>query len=280
MNARIAATEDENTSRFEAPDFGIGYPNITEAAELVVMDMAYSGQIEESPKPPEDLDGDARHQWLKAALAEQMAAFEEHLLSGIESGSLKASAIKWTPDNRPIPEETHVASNDLVDWMEERNINTGDYMFEWQCTEGQIYGLICDEVAFLRSVQRTSNRGLEDIERQRFMAKRGMLDNAELLVEVQAALKAKMAEISDLKNQLKRQVPQSERVDKPLHTRERRTLLVIIASLCELARIKFDMRGAAQKIKTATEVIGAPVDDGTIDKVLRAIPEALETRMK
>ncbi len=264
----------------DIPDFGIGYPNITEAAELVVVDMWFSGEIEE-PKAPEDFDGDARAQWLKAGLAEQIAAFEGRLLSAIESGKLKASAIKWTPDNRPVPEETYVAYDDLVAWMEERNLYPGDHMADWVYTEGQISGLICDEVAFLRSVYRTSKRGLTDIAHQRLLAKHGMLDEAELLVEVQAALKAKIAEISDLQNQLaQRQVPQSEKVDRPLNTRERRTLLVIIASLCQLARISFEMRGAAQKIKSATEVIGAPVDDGTIDKVLKEIPEALETRMK
>jgi hypothetical protein len=57
-------------------------------------------------------------------------------------------------------------------------------------------------------------------------------------------------------------------------------LLTIIAALCHQANIDYTARGAAQTIKSATELSGVPIDDGTIIKVLREIPDALETRMK
>jgi len=69
-------------------------------------------------------------------------------------------------------------------------------------------------------------------------------------------------------------------VDRPLRTRERRTLLTIIAALCKHSDINYEIRGAAQRIKNATELLGAPIDDGTIEKVIKEIPDALETRTK
>jgi hypothetical protein len=57
-------------------------------------------------------------------------------------------------------------------------------------------------------------------------------------------------------------------------------LLTIIAALCDQSGIDYKARGAAQRIKSATEHLGAPIDDGTIDKLLNEIPDALETRIK
>jgi len=68
--------------------------------------------------------------------------------------------------------------------------------------------------------------------------------------------------------------------DKPLMTTERNTLLTIIAALCDYSAIKPDDRGAANQIAKLTEEIGATVSDDTVRRWLKAIPDALETRMK
>ena len=69
-------------------------------------------------------------------------------------------------------------------------------------------------------------------------------------------------------------------IDAPVETRTRRTYLTIIAALCKECNIDDQARGASQRIKVATEAIGAPVDDGTIQKILKEIPDALESRSK
>jgi len=112
-------------------------------------------------------------------------------------------------------------------------------------------------------------------------AKYGRLDQAEELDAVREALKAKINEIHRLESKLAEyRSGQSAKVDRPLHTRQRRTLLTVIAALCSQAGVEHDARGAAQRIKRATELIGAPIDDGTIDSILKEIPDALESRMK
>jgi hypothetical protein len=68
--------------------------------------------------------------------------------------------------------------------------------------------------------------------------------------------------------------------EKPLSTKERNTLLTIIAALCDYSNIDFKARGASAQITAMTQEIGAEVSDDTIRKVLTKIPDAIETRMK
>lgn len=63
-------------------------------------------------------------------------------------------------------------------------------------------------------------------------------------------------------------------------TTERNTLLTIIAALCDYSAIKTDDRGAATQIAKLTDEIGAAVSDDTVRRWLKAIPDALATRMK
>lgn len=68
--------------------------------------------------------------------------------------------------------------------------------------------------------------------------------------------------------------------EKPISTIERNTLLTIIAALCDYSAIKIDDRGTASQIAKLTEDIGATVSDDTVRRWLKAIPDALASRMK
>jgi hypothetical protein len=74
--------------------------------------------------------------------------------------------------------------------------------------------------------------------------------------------------------------PKGQNIDSPVPTRARRTYLTIIAALCKSCGIYPQDRGAAQRIKESTEALGYPVDDGTIQAMLKDIPDALEARSK
>ena len=69
-------------------------------------------------------------------------------------------------------------------------------------------------------------------------------------------------------------------IDRPLRTRERRTLLTIIAGLCDMAKIKRGGYGEAKQIASATERLGAPVSADKISLVFVEIDEAVEARKK
>jgi hypothetical protein len=68
---------------------------------------------------------------------------------------------------------------------------------------------------------------------------------------------------------------------KPLGTRERDTLLTIIAALAKEAKLQIDQPGkTALYIEGLTNELGAPVSKRAIEDHLKKIPNALETRMK
>lgn len=69
--------------------------------------------------------------------------------------------------------------------------------------------------------------------------------------------------------------------EKPLGTRERDTLLTIIAALAKDAKIDIAHASkAAASIENLTETMGTPVSRRAIEEHLKKIPDALEIRMK
>jgi hypothetical protein len=68
--------------------------------------------------------------------------------------------------------------------------------------------------------------------------------------------------------------------ERALTVTERRSLLSIIAALCDYSAIDHQGRGAATQISRLTDDIGTHVDDSTVRKWLRLIPDALEARQK
>jgi len=65
-------------------------------------------------------------------------------------------------------------------------------------------------------------------------------------------------------------------VEKALSSKERSSLLIVIAALCDYSDIDHQARGVAQTIKKMTQDINSPLDDGTILKILKQIPDALK----
>ncbi len=67
---------------------------------------------------------------------------------------------------------------------------------------------------------------------------------------------------------------------KPLNTRERNTLLVLIATLCKEAKVDYEARGIASVIEKMTEINGTRISDDKIREILNLLPQAVETRKK
>ncbi len=63
-------------------------------------------------------------------------------------------------------------------------------------------------------------------------------------------------------------------------TRERNTLLVVIAALCEECGIDPEQRAITKKVVGLTEKIGAPVSGDTIHKILKSLASAVDSRTK
>ncbi len=73
--------------------------------------------------------------------------------------------------------------------------------------------------------------------------------------------------------------------DQPKNTsssqsKEKNTLLVMIAALCNELEIKPNQRGVSASLEMMTENIGAPLSDDTIRKILRQLEDAVTARSK
>lgn len=69
-------------------------------------------------------------------------------------------------------------------------------------------------------------------------------------------------------------------LEKSLGTKERSSLLVIIAALCNYSDIDYTKRGVPGQIARLTDEIGSPITDDTVRTVLAQIPEALHSRAR
>lgn len=69
-------------------------------------------------------------------------------------------------------------------------------------------------------------------------------------------------------------------INTNLGAREKNTLLVLLATMFKQANFDCSQRGISKAIEAATEEMGVRVSDDTIRKILKQIPEALESRQK
>jgi hypothetical protein len=86
---------------------------------------------------------------------------------------------------------------------------------------------------------------------------------------------SRLDKLADVLNQVEETPPTT-----PLGSKERNTLLVLLAILCKEAKFDYEARGISKAIEAATEEMGVRISDDTIRKVLKQIPEALESRKK
>lgn len=64
-------------------------------------------------------------------------------------------------------------------------------------------------------------------------------------------------------------------IEKPLSTKERNSLLTLIAALCKEAKYDVNKRGIASSLAKATEELGKPLTDDTIRKILNQVKDLL-----
>jgi hypothetical protein len=265
------------TETFELPALGIFYLTINDAAELIVMDMWYSGEIPEINEP-DNWDGTKKDPNLIRLLSGHTGNFKEKLRYAINNGTLKSSVMKRDFDNLLILEETYIDNEDIQDWLIERNYPPGDIWSEWFYDQIDILNHVTDELSYARII---INRG-EKIPKK-YPLSDSELDELNLSADAKllAAYKGVVIENQEFKEQLKDKLSQREnKADRPLNTRQRKTWLIIIAALCDSVNIDFQARGASQRIKALTELLGVPIDDETIRTLLSEIPDALETRSR
>ena len=256
------------------PSFGIFHPSIEEAAELIAVDMFFNGFFPE--REPKNFDGDPQNPKLLKSLDKEINRLKFKLISAIEKGQIKANPINRNLDDQLIPEICHIDIGDLRQWLTERGYDVGDIYREYTETELEVIERVCDEINFFRTYR--DRQDGEEVDSLIRSIRKDIKLNDSRIVELIGRYKYELVQNLELRNKIPNAEP--AKVDRPISTRARRTMLTIIAALCKQAKIDYQKRGAAIDIKKATERIEAPVDDETIRKLLEEIEYAVDSRMK
>jgi hypothetical protein len=128
----------------------------------------------------------------------------------------------------------------------------------------------------------------ENVSLEAFLNKRGQVSifiNEEHWIEV-PPLKVPMLieQLSESVGYVRDELsqPKKQKTDSPdsLSTKERNTLLVLIAALCKQAKFDWNAKGVSVSIAKATDEIGAPVTDDTIRNTLKQVDAAIASRSK
>jgi hypothetical protein len=258
----------------DIPFFSINHPSINEAAELIVIDRFFSGYYPQ--KKPKNFDGDPKDPRLLKALEKEIEIFNDRLVSAVERGLLKADPLKRDLDDNLIPGVCHIRSSDIIDWLSKRGYQVGDIFREYSKNEFKVLESVCNEIFYMRTFENSDN-GFKGFNLIQSIEKDSKLKDPKIK-ELIRLYKSAIAENEKLG--AKKMYREPPIVDAPIPTRTKRTMLTIIAALCALAKIKYQERGAAQRIKEGAERLGAPIDDETIINILKQIDDALDSRMK
>jgi hypothetical protein len=264
----------------EIPFFGIEHPSIDEAAELIVVDRAFSGYYHK--KLPKKFDGNPKNPNLLTALSKEIEEFRDRLISAVEKGQLKADPIKKDLDDNLIPGVCHIRCSDIIDWLSKRGYHVGDIFKEYSEKEFKILERVCSEIYYMRTVEDCSaeSKGFKLIDS---IEKDPKLKDPKItgLIGLYVLARGKNVTLEgEKKLESKKRYREPTLVDAPITTRAKRTMLTIIAALCQQAKIDYQGTGVARQIKEATEKLGAPVDDETIRNLLKEIEDAVDSRMQ
>lgn len=257
------------------PEFGVGFYSLTDAALVGALDMWASDKV--AGVPCESWQTQRDDPKIRAALGPLQAQILAALVRSVESKQIDAEVLgRRLSDSSLIPERAFIRLQHFVDWLEVHGHERGDLIADieedlqndpWQVASG---------VAAERARLRLSHLKPEGSTAQD--ESKDWLESLDL-EGLRRAYKARSIHIIHLEQQL-RLGRGAVGADKHLTTRERRTLLTIIAALCKKAGIDIKSRKAAAAILSAADELGTPVSDDTARGVIRDIPDAIERRSR
>ncbi len=269
-------------SKYELNDFGIFCLTVREAAELIAIDMWISGEVVASPELENDHDVEPSDPRLKVALAQTIELFVRRLLSAIESDALKAEVVRRDFDEQLLPDYTYVRKSVLFDWLSERGYTTDVAFEEWDDIQQTIYMAASDEVETMQAIGKAGLRAIRHFEYARSSLRNDMTPDPDDPKSILRAYEQCFGENARLKIELAKAQKQSpDKVDRPLSSRERDSLLTTIAVLCKAAGFNAERHAkTANLIQDAAAKMGISIGETTIENQLKKIPDALGTRTK
>jgi len=198
----------------------------------------------------------------KGAIEAAAKKISKAVLDSIKNKTLKLAVTRVNfSDGEVNLLNSWVESSAFSEWCESRSIELGESWWSLLDEELKIASAASEEGEIYRRTLEGQSH-IEDIKME--LEGRGM----DFL----------FAEIDLLRSKLKQPIA---RKDNPLSTRERDTLLAIIAALCNVAGYDASKHAkTAGLIKDAAAAMGVSIGETTIEGHLKKIPDALGTRMK
>lgn len=269
QNYEYIMWEHEKQDLVTIPNFGIYHLNIRQAAELIALDMWYSGEADVSE--PEGWDGTEYDPKLIEALAKHVQEFEVRLLNAVELERLKAAKIQRNLDEKILPHETYIEFEELRAWLYQRGYDCGDHLNGWIFTESDIDALVSRKVNHLRAVIK-ENKGI--IPRV-FIS--GSDDNLqEMYKKIAFDNQLLKNEIQQLKESQSQSQSHQTKLNNPVSAKARKSFLLIIEALCKRNNLDSQERSMAGNIQRIVELqTGQKIDDDTVRNILKQIPDAL-----
>ena len=265
-----------NQEQLALPFFGLFILSIKEAAKLIAVDMWFAGEITDV-KEPENWDGTEQDPQLILSLEKKITDLEQKLHIAIDAGTLEPVKKARNLDEKLIPEKTYINYKTMHDWLKERGYECGDVLERWSENETEIAMRLCEELTYLRSINKAGSSEYQSFAFYGMRAKNGDIIDTEI-THVLAANKALIIENQHLTTQLDNaKTEQVSKLDRPLGTNERRKLLSVIAALCDYSAIKPEARGTASQISQLADDIGLKVSEDTVFKMLAEIRKTLLT---
>jgi hypothetical protein len=198
----------------------------------------------------------------KGAVDAAVKKITKAVVDSLKNGALKLSVTRVNFEDGEVDlMNSWVEASTFSEWCESRSIELGESWWSLLEEELKIASAASEEGEnFRRSLE--GGRHVEEIEAE--FEGRGM--------------DSLFAEIDLLRSKQKQPVARKE---KALTTRERDTLLTIIAVLCKEAKIDYTKPAkAAGMIQSTAATMGVAIGETTIEGHLKKIHYALATRMK
>ncbi len=268
-----AARSEYGTQDYQLlPDFGLRHYSFPDAALLAAVDMFLSGEVRGIGIEPDYYDVDAEK--VRRALRPLREKLLAALVRSLEARQLEAIVLRRNlDDGKPVPAHCFIDIKSLVEWLEVYGYSRGDFIAEIQQSTMESPWKVASEVAEDRAQLRYGSR---------FISRRSRTfpvdedDALASIVDLRRELDAVRLHVA----QLEQEKAAGRGRGDGLATRQRRTLLTVIAALCRKARIDPMGRGAAVTIAAATAELGVPVSDDSIRAILQDIPDAIESRTR
>lgn len=214
-------------------------------------------------------------------LAADVEEMVNALMVSIDKGQLKPVSLKVGLDGVIDPLETWIRTSDFFDWLRPRGFEPGDVCINYDEGEANIidhaYENACEmrkqfEAPFFNAEYRTLQKRTDSKEFLQQECEKLFMQNVILKQGFSPEVATEV---------LARQGRQEDLDTQPLRTRERNTLLSIIAVLCKDAKLDHTKPAkTAGYIRDMADRMGLHIGESTIENHLKKIPDALETRMK